>query len=77
MCLTAAAMYAGSNEDGAAWSNSLMDVTLGLLAKGAGALPFAPLKEACEALFRHSAELLTSEGVADCTSLTPQSQPRS
>ena len=45
-----------------AWSNSAMDVVLGLLAKGAGTLPFAPLKEACEQLFRHSSGLLTPEG---------------
>ena len=39
-----------------------MDVILGLMATGAGSLPFTPLREASEQLFRHSCYLLTPEG---------------
>ena len=39
-----------------------MDVILGLMATGAGGLPFTPLREASEQLFRHSCHLLMPAG---------------
>ena len=59
-----AGLPADAGADSGAWSNSAMDVVLGLLATGAGGLPFAPLKEAVEQLFRHACGLLTQEGTS-------------
>ena len=43
----------------------LVDILLTLLGRAGDALPFGPLKEACEALFRAFAEQVTPQGFGD------------
>lgn len=43
----------------------LVDILLSLLGRAGDALPFGPLKEACEALFRAFAEQVTPQGFGD------------
>ncbi len=43
----------------------LVDILLSLLGRSGDALPFGPLREACEALFRAFAEQVTSQGFED------------
>ena len=50
----------------------LVDILLSLLGRSGDALPFGPLREACEALFRAFAEQVTSEGFADLVRVVQQ-----
>ena len=47
------------------WMDVLVDILLSLLGRAGDALPFGPLKEACEALFRAFAEQVTPQGLED------------
>lgn len=50
----------------------LVDILLSLLGRSGDALPFGPLREACEALFRAFAEQVTFEGFADLVRVVQQ-----
>jgi len=50
----------------------LVDILLSLLGRSGDALPFGPLREACEALFRAFAEQVTSQGFADLVRVVQQ-----
>lgn len=55
----------------------LVDILLSLLGRSGDALPFGPLREACEALFRAFAEQVTSQGFGDLVrvvQLAPEGQ---
>lgn len=55
----------------------LVDILLSLLGRAGDALPFGPLKEACEALFRAFAEQVTPQGFGDLVRVvqpTPEGQ---
>ncbi|DBB15045.1 TPA: hypothetical protein ACH3X3_004628 [Trebouxia sp. C0006] len=54
------------------WMDVLVDILLSLLGRSGDALPFGPLREACEALFRAFAEQVTSEGFADLVRVVQQ-----
>ena len=59
------------------WMNVLVDILLSLLGRSGDALPFGPLREACEALFRAFAEQVTSQGFGDLVrvvQLAPEGQ---
>ena len=47
------------------WMDVLVDILLSLLGRAGDALPFGPLKETCEALFRAFAEQVTPQGFGD------------
>lgn len=50
----------------------LVDILLSLLGRAGDALPFAPLREACEALFRAFAEQVTPQGFGDLVRVVQQ-----
>ncbi len=54
------------------WMDVLVDILLSLLGRSGDALPFGPLREACEALFRAFAEQVTSQGFADLVRVVQQ-----
>lgn len=63
MSCHAAGAQTQKDEASTPWMDRLMDVLLSLLAKGAAEqLPFAPLREAIESLFKHCCPALTSTG---------------
>ena len=47
------------------WIDVLVDILLSLLGRAGDALPFTPLREACEALFRAVADQVTPQGLED------------
>lgn len=50
----------------------LVDILLSLLGRAGDALPFHPLREASEALFRAFAEQVTAQGLADLLRVVQQ-----
>ena len=54
------------------WMDVLVDILLSLLGRSGDALPFGPLREACEAVFRAFAEQVTSQGFADLVRVVQQ-----
>lgn len=50
----------------------LVDILLSLLGRSGDALPFGPLREACEGLFRAFAEQVTPQGFADLVRVVQQ-----
>ena len=50
----------------------LVDILLSLLGRAGDALPFHPLREACEALFRAFAEQVTPQGFEDLIRVVQQ-----
>ncbi|DBB02081.1 TPA: DNA-directed DNA polymerase [Trebouxia sp. C0004] len=54
------------------WMDVLVDILLSLLGRSGDALPFGPLREACEALFRAFADQVTSQGFADLVRVVQQ-----
>lgn len=50
----------------------LVDILLSLLGRAGDALPFAPLREACEALFRAFADQVTPQGFRDMVRVVQQ-----
>ena len=54
------------------WMDVLVDILLSLLGRSGDALPFGPLKECCEALFRVFAEQVTSQGFGDLVRVVQQ-----
>lgn len=50
----------------------LVDILLSLLVRAGDALPFAPLREACETLFRAFADQVTSQGFRDMIRVVQQ-----
>ena len=50
----------------------LVDILLSLLGRSGDALPFGPLKECCEALFRVFAEQVTAQGFGDLVRIVQQ-----
>ena len=50
----------------------LVDILLSLLGRSGDALPFGPLREACEALFRAFVEHVTSQGFTDMVRVVHQ-----
>lgn len=55
-----------------AWMDVLVDILLSLLGRAGDALPFHPLREACEALFRAFAEQVTPQGFEDLIRVVQQ-----
>lgn len=55
-----------------AWMDVLVDILLSLLGRAGDALPFHPLREASEALFRAFAEQVTAQGLADLLRVVQQ-----
>ncbi|KAL3158646.1 hypothetical protein ABBQ32_011390 [Trebouxia sp. C0010 RCD-2024] len=54
------------------WMDVLVDILLSLLGRAGDALPFAPLREACEALFRAFADQVTPQGFRDMVRVVQQ-----
>ncbi|KAL3135482.1 hypothetical protein ABBQ38_005962 [Trebouxia sp. C0009 RCD-2024] len=54
------------------WMDVLVDILLSLLVRAGDALPFAPLREACETLFRAFADQVTSQGFRDMIRVVQQ-----
>lgn len=50
----------------------LVDILLSLLGRAGDALPFHPLRESCEALFRAFAEQVTPQGFEDLIRVVQQ-----
>ena len=55
------------------WMDVLVDILLSLLGRSGDLLPFGPLREACEALFRAFVEQVTPQGFADLARVVQQS----
>ena len=54
------------------WADVMVDIMLSLLGRSGDALPFGPLREACEALFRAFVEQVTPQGFGDMVRVVQQ-----
>ena len=54
------------------WADVMVDILLSLLGRSGDALPFGPLRETCEALFRAFVEQVTPEGFGDMVRVVQQ-----
>lgn len=58
--------------DQPAWMDVLVDILLSLLGRSGDSLPFGPLREACEALFRAFVDQVTPQGFNDMVRVVQQ-----
>ncbi|KAK9797031.1 hypothetical protein WJX73_010770 [Symbiochloris irregularis] len=55
----------GAGDQGAPWMDRLLDVMLSLLARAGGDVPFTPLRDTVNLLFRHCCPMVTATGLQD------------